>query len=107
MIRGAVYPIDLGDAKRGHEQRGRRLGLVISIEQDTWSTVTVVPTSTSAQASVFRPEVIIAGRETRILIDQIRTIDVSYVAGAPVDYLTQDDMAQVEHSLSGYFGRLR
>ncbi len=57
MIRGAVYPIDLGDAKRGHEQRGRRLGLVIGIEQDAWSTVTVLPTSTSAQASVFRPEV--------------------------------------------------
>ena len=56
MIRGAVYPIDLGDAKRGHEQRGRRLGLVISIEQDAWSTVTVLPTSTSAQASVFRPK---------------------------------------------------
>jgi mRNA interferase MazF len=33
MTRGAVYPIDLGDAKRGHERRGRRLGLVISIEQ--------------------------------------------------------------------------
>ena len=47
MIRGAVYPVDLGDAKRGHEQRGRRLGLVISIEQDTWSTVTVIPTSTT------------------------------------------------------------
>ena len=43
MIRGAVYPIDLGDGKRGHEQRGRRLGLVISIEQDAWSTVTVLP----------------------------------------------------------------
>ena len=27
MIRGAVYPVDLGDAKRGHEQRGRRLDL--------------------------------------------------------------------------------
>jgi mRNA interferase MazF len=53
MIRGAVYPIDLGDAKRGHEQRGRRLGLVISIEQDAWSTVTVLSISTSAQASVF------------------------------------------------------
>lgn len=103
MIRGAVYPIDLGDAKRGHEQRGRRLGLVISIEQDAWSTVTVMPTSTSAQASVFRPEVVIAGRETKILIDQIRTIDVSYVAGDLVDYLSRDDMAQVEHSLSRYF----
>jgi mRNA interferase MazF len=41
--------------------------------------VTVLPTSISAQASVFRPEVVIAGRETKILIDQVRTIDVSYV----------------------------
>jgi mRNA interferase MazF len=107
MIRGAVYPIDLGDAKRGHEQGGRRLGLVVSIEQDAWSTVTVLPTSTIAQASVFRPEVVIAGRETKILIDQVRTIDVSYVAGDIVDYLSQDDMAQVEYSLSRYFGLLR
>jgi len=65
------------------------------------------PTSTSAQASVFRPEAIIAGRDTKILIDQIRTIDVSYVAGELVDYLSRDDMAQVEHSLSRYFGLLR
>ncbi|HVT71449.1 MAG TPA: type II toxin-antitoxin system PemK/MazF family toxin [Trebonia sp.] len=58
MIRGAVYPVDVGDAKRGHEQRGRRLGLAISIEQDAWSTVTIVPTSTTAQASICRPEVV-------------------------------------------------
>jgi mRNA interferase MazF len=107
MIRGAVYPIDLGDTNRGHEQRGRRLGLVISIDQDAWSTMTVLPTSTSAQASVFRPVVIVAGRETKILIDQIRTIDMSYVSGDLVDYLSRDDMAQVEHSLSRYFGLLR
>jgi mRNA interferase MazF len=109
MIRGAVYPIDLdlGDTKRGHEQRGRRLGLVISIEQDACSTVTVLPTSTSARPSVFRPEVAIAGRETKILIDQVRTIDVSYVAGDLVDYLSRDDMARVEHSLSRYLGLLR
>jgi len=106
MIRGAVYPVDLGDAKRGHEQRGHRLGLVISIEQDAWSTVTVLPTSTSAQASVFRHEVVIAGRATKILIDQLRTIDVSYVTGDLVDYLARDDMAQVEHGLSRYLGLL-
>jgi mRNA interferase MazF len=106
VIRGAVYPVDLGDAKRGHEQRGRRLGLVISIEQDAWSTVTVLPTSTSAQPAVFRPEVIIAGRETRVLIDQIRTIDTSYVIGELVDYLSRDDMAHVEHGLSRYLGLL-
>jgi len=107
VIRGAVYPVDLGDAKRGHELRGRRLGLVISIEQNVWSVVTIIPTSTSAQASVFRPEVVIAGLETKILIDQVRTIDVSYVTGELIDYLSRDDMAQVEHSLSRYFGLLR
>ena len=107
MIRGAIYPIDLGEVKRGHEQRGRRLGLVISIEQDAWSRVSILPTSTSAQESVFRPEVIIAGRETKVLVDQIRTIDISYIAGELVDYLSRDDMAQVEHSLSRYFGLLR
>jgi mRNA interferase MazF len=106
MIRGAIYPVDLGDAKRGHEQRGRRLGLVMSIEQTVWSTITIIPTSTSAQAAVFRPEAIIAGRATKILVDQIRTIDVSYVTGELVDYLARDDMAQIEHTLSRYLGLL-
>ena len=41
------------------------------------------------------------------MIDQIRTIDVSYVTGEIVDYLTRDDMAQVEHGLSRYVGLLR
>jgi mRNA interferase MazF len=107
MIRGAVYPVDLGDAKRGHEQRGRRLGLVISIEQNAWSTVTILPASTSAQAALFRPDVIIAGRDTKILIDQIRTIDTRHVTGELVDYLSRDDMAQVEHCLSRHLGLLR
>lgn len=107
MIRGAVYPVDLGDAKRGHEQRGRRLGLVISIEQNAWSTATILPTSSRAQPSVFRPEVVIAGRATRILTDQIRTVDISYIAGELVDYLSRDDMAHVEHTLSRYLGLLR
>lgn len=69
--------------------------------------MTVIPTSTSAQPSVFRPEVVIAGRDTKVLIDQIRTIDVSYVTGEIVDYLTRDDVAQVEHGLSRYFDLLR
>jgi mRNA interferase MazF len=55
--------------------------------------VTVIPTSTGARASVFRPEFVIAGLDTKILIDQIRTIDVSYITGEIVDYLTRDDMA--------------
>ncbi|ASU58396.1 type II toxin-antitoxin system PemK/MazF family toxin [Nocardiopsis dassonvillei] len=99
MIRGAVYPIELGDAKRGHEQRGRRLGAVVSDGPRVWSTVTIVPTSTSAQEALFRPRLRIAGRETLLLTDQIRTIDTAYVIGDPVAYLDHTDMAQVEYAL--------
>jgi mRNA interferase MazF len=81
-----------------------RPGNVLSVEQNAWSTVTIIPTSTSAQASVFRPEVVIAGRDNKILVDQVRAIDASYVAGELVDYPSRDDMAQVEHSLSRYLG---
>jgi mRNA interferase MazF len=104
VIRGAVYPVDLGQDKRGHEQRGKRFGLVVSIQRDEASTVTIMPTSTSAQASVFRPQLEIAGRPTRILVDQIRPIDTMYILGDVVDYLARDDMAQVEYVLARYFG---
>ncbi|MFG3339047.1 type II toxin-antitoxin system PemK/MazF family toxin [Glycomyces sp. NPDC048151] len=104
MIRGAVYPIDLGDAKRGHEQRGRRLGLVLSTHHESWSTVTVVPTSTSAQASAFRPEAIVAGRPTRMLVDQMRTIDTRYFTGDLVDFLNREDMEQIEYAVVRYLG---
>lgn len=104
MIRGAVYRIDLGDAKRGHEQRGRRYGLVLSPSSMPWSVATIIPTSTTAQAAVFRPELEIAGTLTRLLVDQIRTVDVSFVHGDPVHYLDRDELAEVEHAVSHYLG---
>ncbi|HVT71448.1 MAG TPA: hypothetical protein VHF26_27130 [Trebonia sp.] len=48
-----------------------------------------------------------AGRDTKLLIDQVRTIDLAYVSGELVDYLSRADMAQVEHTLSRYLGLLR
>jgi mRNA interferase MazF len=104
VIRGAVYPIDLGDAKRGHEQRGKRLGLALNTQQERWSTVIIVPTSTSAQGSAFRPEAVVAGRTTRMLVDQLRTIDTQYVTGDLVDFLKREDMEQVEYAVVRYLG---
>lgn len=103
MIRGAVYRIDLGGG-RGHEQGGKRLGLVMSPSDSPLSVVTVIPTSTSAGASIHRPELEIAGRPTRMLIDQVRSIDIDYAVGDPVDYLTRDELAQVELALAHYLG---
>lgn len=99
MIRGSVYRVDFGDAKRGHEQRGKRLGIVLSDVPEGWSTVVVVPTSTSAQDAVFRPRLVIGSRETLVLADQIRTIDTRFVMGDRVDHLTQTDMAQVDFAV--------
>jgi mRNA interferase MazF len=104
VIRGAVYRVDLGDARRGHEQRGRRFGLVLSPTSMPWSVVTIVPTSTSAQPAVFRPSTEINGERTRFLVDQIRSIDVSYLVGDPVHYLERDEIAEVEDAVVRYLG---
>ncbi|MDN5805212.1 MAG: type II toxin-antitoxin system PemK/MazF family toxin [Microlunatus sp.] len=103
VIRGAVYRIDLGRS-RGHEQSGRRLGLVMSPSESPLSVVTVVPTSTSAGPSIHRPELEIAGRATRMLVDQIRSIDIDYLVGDPVDYLTRNQLLAVELALAHYLG---
>ena len=104
MIRGAVYRIDLGDARRGHEQRGRRYGVVLSPTGMDWSVVTVVPTSTGAHPAVFRPEVELGGVSTRFLADQIRTVDVRYVHGDPVFFLSRDELDDVETAVTRYLG---
>jgi mRNA interferase MazF len=103
VIRGAVYRIDLG-RPRGQEQRGKRLGLVVSPSHSPLSVATVVPTSTSAGPSLHRPELEIAGRPTRLLIDQIRFIDIAYIVGDPVDYLSREELAEVELALAHYLG---
>lgn len=103
MIRGAVYRIDLGKP-RGHEQGGKRLGLVVSPSNSPLSVATVIPASTSAGHSIHRPELEIAGRRARLLVDQIRSIDVDYVVGEPVDYLTRDQLAEVDLAVAHYLG---
>ncbi|MFE7721009.1 type II toxin-antitoxin system PemK/MazF family toxin [Nocardia rhizosphaerihabitans] len=102
MIRGAIYRIDLGEARRGHEQRGRRFGVVLS--RTDWTMVTVVPTSTSAQPSRFRPEIKIDGRATLLLVDQIRSLAVDYLKGDPVAYLTREELSDLDRAVIRYLG---
>jgi len=103
MIRGAVYPVDLGKPF-GHEQGGKRLGIVVSLNNNNWSVCTIVPTSTSAQPATFRPELEIAQTPTRALVDQIRTVDARRLFGDPVDYLTHFDLRNLEWIIAEYLG---
>lgn len=60
----------------GHEQHGRRFGVIV--QADTFlprSVVLVAPTSTSAKAASFRPEIEIDGISTRVLVEQIGAVD--------------------------------
>src|SRR5262245_1168681 len=100
VIRGGVYRVNLGDTKRGHEQRGKRLGLVISMTDMAWSVSTVIPTSTSAQPAIFRPEIEVDGKSTLLLVDQIRTLDTMYIIGDPLHFLSHQEMERVEYALS-------
>ena len=101
MIRTAVYQVDLGHTNRGREQRGKRYGVVLS-ELD-WSMATVVPTSTSARGSRFRPRIELLGIPTLLLVDQIRSLDVDCI-GDMVGYLTHEDLERLEHALRLYLG---
>jgi len=103
VIRGAVYRVDLG-SPRGHEQGGRRYGLVLSPSEMPWSVATIVPTSTSAAAAAFRPVLDVAGTPTVFLVDQIRTVDTDYLVGEPVDFLHHDDLASIETAVIHYLG---
>jgi mRNA interferase MazF len=104
VIRGAVYRVDLGETRRGHEQRGRRYGLVLSPTDMAWNVVTVVPTSTQAQPAVFRPEIELGGVPTRFLVDQMRSIDVRFVHGEPAFFLHREELEEVEAAVARYLG---
>ncbi|NNH75692.1 type II toxin-antitoxin system PemK/MazF family toxin [Nocardia uniformis] len=102
MIRGLIYRVDLGDAKRGPEQRGRRYGVVLS--RTDWNIVTIVPTSTSAASSPSRVEIEIDGVPTRLLIEQIRSIGVDDIKGEPVGCLSREDMTRLDLAIVRYLG---
>ncbi|MBB4934169.1 mRNA-degrading endonuclease toxin of MazEF toxin-antitoxin module [Lipingzhangella halophila] len=53
---------------------------------------------------IFRPQLEIAGSVTRLLVDQMRSVDVDYVHGDPVHYLDRSEMAEVEHAVVRYLG---
>jgi mRNA interferase MazF len=76
VTRGEVYRVRL-PARRGREQGGPRYGVIVQAEQLLGlSTAIVAPTSRSAAPATFRPEVQLGGEPTRVLIEQLRAIDI-------------------------------
>lgn len=103
VLRGAIHRVDLGDAERAHEQRGRRLAVIVSRTDLISPMVTVVPLSTSARPIAFRPVIEIDGQETTLLVDQLRSIDLDYI-GKSVAVLNPTDLATLDATIGRYLG---
>lgn len=98
LTRGSICSVRLGRTT-GREQSGRRYALIVQSD-DLWllNTVVVVPTSTSARAATFRPELVVAGQRSRALCEQIRTIDAQRMGGV-VGVLSAAELASVEDAV--------
>lgn len=99
MLRGDVYRLQV-PRRTGHEQQGKHYGVVV--QADAFlprSVVIVAPTSRSARAATFRPEVDIDGRTTRVLVEQLGAVDAGRL-GELAGHLTPEEMWGVEDALA-------
>jgi mRNA interferase MazF len=67
------------------------------------SVVLVAPTSTSARAASFRPELDVAGRRTRVLVEQLGAVDVNRLDDH-VGRVTSGEQWQIDAALLTVLG---
>lgn len=98
MRRGDVFRLRLG-RRQSHEQSGARYGVVVQSDALLrLSTVLIAPTSTSARAASFRPEIDIDGTPSRVLVEQTGAVDVTRL-GDYHDHLTAEEQWGVDLAL--------
>jgi mRNA interferase MazF len=103
MTRGDVYRVRL-PRPRGREQAGPRYGVIVQAEELlALSTVIVAPTSRSAAAATFRPEIGVGGDRTRVLVEQLRTVDVERL-GSHAGRLSPGEQRAVDEALELVLG---
>lgn len=103
MLRGDVYRFRLRK-DTGHEQHGDRFGVVVQADELLpRSVVIVAPTSRSARAASFRPEIDVAGEQTRVLIEQLGAVDVQRL-GDLLGHVTPEEMWGIDDALATVLG---
>ena len=99
MTRGDVYRVRL-PPRGGHEQHGPRYAVLVQADELLGlSTVLVAPTSQSVRAASFRPEVEIAGQQTRVMVEQLRALDVRHLSDFE-GLLSANEMREVDDALA-------
>ena len=99
MVRGEIFRLPTPRGVRGHEQRGARYAVVVQADEFLGlSTVLVAPTSTSALAASFRPQITLAGAETRVLVEQTTVVDPERL-GRSAGRLDASELGAVDEAL--------
>ena len=103
MVRGEIFKLRL-PAARGREQAGARFGVVVQADELlALSTVLIAPTSRSAPPRSFRPTITIDDRETRVLVEQLRAVDVTRL-GDSVGRLSAPEIHALDAALEVVLG---
>ncbi len=105
-MRGDLYRLRADKRALGHEQRGPRYCVELQGPFNL-STVVVAPTSTSAGPALFRPEIKLAdGTTTRVLVDQMRSVDRQIRLGDFAGRLEPGELDEVDHACRLVLGLL-
>lgn len=103
MLRGDIYELRLLRG-RGHEERGRRFGVVV--QADAFlprSVVIIAPTSRGARPASFRPEIEVEAAETRVLAEQLGAVDAGRL-GKLVGHITPEEQWGIDDALLAVLG---
>lgn len=103
-MRGDVYRLRAPRGTQGHEQQGARYAVVVQSDHLPLSTWLVAPTSTGRRQASFRPEIVVNGERTRIMVEQTSAVDPETRLGDFAGRLTSDEMAAVDETLMDVLG---
>ena len=98
-MRGDLYRLKAPEDARGHEQAGARYAVVVQSDDLPLSTWIVAPTSTGRREASFRPEIVIEGVRTRVLVEQLTVVDPELRLGAFAGRLTASELCDIDAAL--------
>ena len=103
MRRGDVFELRM-PRQTGHEQRGRRFGVVVQAdEQLPRSVVIAAPTSRGARPASIRPEIRIDDERTRVLVEQLGAVDATRL-GRLVGHTSPEEMWGIDEAIRTVLG---
>jgi mRNA interferase MazF len=98
VVRGDIHQIK-PPGKRGHIQEGRRYAVIVQADDLlALSTVVICPTSRSAFAASFHPEIKVDDQPTQVLCEMVGAVDARAL-GDRTGHLTRDELRSVEDAL--------